>query len=128
MSEATGSTRTFGSVGALSSVSLSAARGTFLGLLAHNGAGKTTLVNILTTMLPARSASARRRVLTSRAKEVRSAHRPGRLGGPGAHGSREFFRFSPVGNPTSLSVSRKPHTTQGDPGPGSPRAGRSGTG
>ncbi|QYN19584.1 ATP-binding cassette domain-containing protein [Amycolatopsis sp. DSM 110486] len=59
MIEATGITRTFGSVDALSSVSLSVERGTVLGLLGHNGAGKTTLVNILTTMLPASSGTAR---------------------------------------------------------------------
>lgn len=59
MIEATGITRTFGSVDALSSVSLSVERGTVLGLLGHNGAGKTTLVNILTTTLPASSGTAR---------------------------------------------------------------------
>ena len=41
----------FGSVTALDQVSVTAARGSVLGLLGHNGAGKTTLVNILATLL-----------------------------------------------------------------------------
>ncbi|AQS72410.1 daunorubicin/doxorubicin resistance ABC transporter ATP-binding protein DrrA [Streptomyces pactum] len=51
--------KSFGSVPALESVSVSARRGTVLALLGHNGAGKTTLVNILTTALPPSSGRAR---------------------------------------------------------------------
>ncbi|WP_199442413.1 ATP-binding cassette domain-containing protein [Umezawaea beigongshangensis] len=51
--------KTFGEVKALDGVSLSVPRGTVLGLLGHNGAGKTTLVNVLTTLLPPDSGSAR---------------------------------------------------------------------
>ncbi|MBU7600371.1 ATP-binding cassette domain-containing protein [Streptomyces sp. P38-E01] len=51
-------TKSFGSVHALDSVSVTAPRGTVLGLLGHNGAGKTTLVNILTTALPLTSGRA----------------------------------------------------------------------
>ncbi|WP_416237870.1 ATP-binding cassette domain-containing protein [Streptomyces sp. NEAU-W12] len=50
--------KSFGSVHALDSVSVSARRGTVLALLGHNGAGKTTLVNILTTSLPLSSGRA----------------------------------------------------------------------
>ncbi len=59
MIEATGITRTFGDVTALDGVSVQVPRGAVLGLLGHNGAGKTTLVNILTTMLPPTSGTAR---------------------------------------------------------------------
>lgn len=48
----------FGELTALDQVSVSAARGTVLGLLGHNEARKTTLVNLLTTMLPADGDSA----------------------------------------------------------------------
>ncbi|WP_369217432.1 ATP-binding cassette domain-containing protein [Streptomyces flavofungini] len=58
MIEADGVTKSFGQVRALDSVSVSAPRGTVLGLLGHNGAGKTTLVNILTTALPLSSGRA----------------------------------------------------------------------
>ncbi|MGW8066316.1 ATP-binding cassette domain-containing protein [Streptomyces ziwulingensis] len=58
MIEADGVTKSFGPVQALHSVSVSAPRGTVLGLLGHNGAGKTTLVNILTTALPLTSGRA----------------------------------------------------------------------
>lgn len=51
--------KTFGDVVALDGVSLTVPRGAVLGLLGHNGAGKTTLVNVLTTMLPPTSGSAR---------------------------------------------------------------------
>nr|BFF00727.1 daunorubicin resistance protein DrrA family ABC transporter ATP-binding protein [Streptoalloteichus tenebrarius] len=44
---------------ALDGISLQVPRGTVLGLLGHNGAGKTTLVNILSTVLPPSSGSAR---------------------------------------------------------------------
>ncbi|WP_371103323.1 ABC transporter ATP-binding protein, partial [Streptomyces sp. PU_AKi4] len=50
--------KSFGTVHALDSVSVSAPRGTVLALLGHNGAGKTTLVNILTTALPLSSGRA----------------------------------------------------------------------
>jgi len=59
MIEAHGIGRTFGDVTALDGVTLQATRGSVLGLLGHNGAGKTTLVNILTTMLPPTSGSAK---------------------------------------------------------------------
>ncbi|MDQ2811496.1 MAG: ATP-binding cassette domain-containing protein [Actinomycetota bacterium] len=49
----------FGSVTALQSVSIAAARGSVLGLLGHNGAGKTTLVNILATLVVPDSGTAR---------------------------------------------------------------------
>ena len=59
MIEVEGVSRSFGSVTALNDVSMTAPRGTVLGLLGHNGAGKTTLVNILTTLLPPTSGTAR---------------------------------------------------------------------
>jgi ABC-2 type transport system ATP-binding protein len=59
MIEATDVTRTFGDVTALDGVSIEVPRGTVLGLLGHNGAGKTTLVNVLTTMLPPTSGTAK---------------------------------------------------------------------
>ena len=52
-------TRRFGDVTALDDVSLQVPQGTVLGLLGHNGAGKTTLVNILATLLPPTSGTAR---------------------------------------------------------------------
>ncbi|MFE2102103.1 ATP-binding cassette domain-containing protein [Streptomyces sp. NPDC059468] len=65
--------RTFGSVRALDSVTVSARRGTVLALLGHNGAGKTTLVGILTGSLP--PSSGRAAVagfdVTEQAQEVR---------------------------------------------------------
>ena len=51
--------KTFGKFTALDDVSLTVPKGTVLGLLGHNGAGKTTLVNILSTLLPASSGTAR---------------------------------------------------------------------
>ncbi|WP_189060824.1 ATP-binding cassette domain-containing protein [Longimycelium tulufanense] len=51
--------RTFRDVAALTDVDLRVPRGTVLGLLGHNGAGKTTLVNILTTVLPPSTGTAR---------------------------------------------------------------------
>ena len=51
--------KAFGDVTALDGVSVAVPKGTVLGLLGHNGAGKTTLVNVLTTMLPLDSGSAR---------------------------------------------------------------------
>jgi ABC-2 type transport system ATP-binding protein len=59
MIEATGISKTFGDVTALDGVSVQVPRGSVLGLLGHNGAGKTTLVNVLTTMLPPSSGTAR---------------------------------------------------------------------
>ena len=41
----------YGSVQALSNVTLHAQKGSVLGLLGQNGAGKTTLINILTGYL-----------------------------------------------------------------------------
>ncbi|PSJ25487.1 daunorubicin/doxorubicin resistance ABC transporter ATP-binding protein DrrA [Streptosporangium nondiastaticum] len=58
MIEAYGVSKVFGSLRALDSVSLSARRGTVLGLLGHNGAGKTTLVNVLAAALPPSSGRA----------------------------------------------------------------------
>lgn len=59
MIEATDVSKRFGDVHALDGVSVTARKGSVLGLLGHNGAGKTTLVNILTTMLPLSGGSAR---------------------------------------------------------------------
>jgi ABC-2 type transport system ATP-binding protein len=59
MIEVAGVGRTFGSVTALAGVDLTVPRGTILGLLGHNGAGKTTLVNILTTVIPPTTGTAR---------------------------------------------------------------------
>ncbi|HEX3786736.1 MAG TPA: ATP-binding cassette domain-containing protein [Pseudonocardiaceae bacterium] len=59
MIEADRVSKSFGSVRALDEVSVAVPKGTVLGLLGHNGAGKTTLVNVLTTMLPATSGTAR---------------------------------------------------------------------
>jgi ABC-2 type transport system ATP-binding protein len=57
--EAINVTKTFGKVKALDDVSIEVAEGSVMGLLGHNGAGKTTLVNVLTTMLPPTSGTAR---------------------------------------------------------------------
>ena len=52
-------TQRFGDVVALDQVSLTLRCGEVLALLGHNGAGKTTLVNILSTLIPATSGTAR---------------------------------------------------------------------
>ena len=59
MIEADDITKSFGDVLALDGVSVAVPRGSVLGLLGHNGAGKTTLVNVLTTMFPPTSGTAR---------------------------------------------------------------------
>jgi ABC-2 type transport system ATP-binding protein len=59
MIEADRVSKRFGSVHALDEVSVAVPRGKVLGLLGHNGAGKTTLVNVLTTLLPPTSGSAK---------------------------------------------------------------------
>ncbi|WP_330270400.1 ATP-binding cassette domain-containing protein [Lentzea sp. NBC_00516] len=59
MIEAHEVSKKFGDVTALDGVSVTAKKGSVLGLLGHNGAGKTTLVNLLTTMLPPSSGSAK---------------------------------------------------------------------
>nr|AIW62983.1 ABC transporter ATP-binding protein [uncultured bacterium BAC-AB1442/1414/561] len=59
MIEATGLGRRFAEVTALDDVDLRVRRGTVMGLLGHNGAGKTTLINILATLLPPTSGTAR---------------------------------------------------------------------
>jgi len=59
MIEAEQVSKTFGTVVALDGVSVTVPRGRVLGLLGHNGAGKTTLVNVLTTLLPPTSGTAR---------------------------------------------------------------------
>ncbi|WP_202971084.1 ATP-binding cassette domain-containing protein [Saccharothrix sp. ALI-22-I] len=59
MIEATDVGKAFGAQKALDEVSIAVPKGTVLGLLGHNGAGKTTLVNVLTTMLPPDSGSAK---------------------------------------------------------------------
>jgi ABC-2 type transport system ATP-binding protein len=59
MIEAHDVSKRFGDVNALDGVSVTAKKGSVLGLLGHNGAGKTTLVNLLTTMLPPSSGTAR---------------------------------------------------------------------
>lgn len=59
MIDAVGVSKAFGDVVALDQVDLQARRGTVTALLGHNGAGKTTLVNILSTVLPPDSGSAR---------------------------------------------------------------------
>ncbi|MBE9375119.1 ATP-binding cassette domain-containing protein [Saccharopolyspora sp. HNM0983] len=51
--------KTFGELRALDEVSLDVPKGSVLGLLGHNGAGKTTLINVLSTLLPPTSGSAR---------------------------------------------------------------------
>lgn len=52
-------TKYYGGKQALSEVTLGVTKGEIFGLLGHNGAGKTTTVNILTTLLPASSGTAR---------------------------------------------------------------------
>jgi ABC-2 type transport system ATP-binding protein len=51
--------KAFGEVKALDGVSVAVPKGSVLGLLGHNGAGKTTLVNVLTTLLPHDTGTAR---------------------------------------------------------------------
>jgi len=51
--------KTYGGKTALQELNLAVPRGEIFGLLGHNGAGKTTTVNILTTLLPASSGTAR---------------------------------------------------------------------
>ncbi|RJQ72335.1 ATP-binding cassette domain-containing protein [Pseudonocardiaceae bacterium YIM PH 21723] len=65
--------KTFGEVTAVDGVSLYVPRGTVTGLLGHNGAGKTTLVNVLSTVLPVTSGSAKVAGfdVTAQAAEVR---------------------------------------------------------
>ena len=52
-------TKSYGGNPALRGLTLAVPRGEIFGLLGHNGAGKTTTVNILTTLLPASSGTAR---------------------------------------------------------------------
>ncbi|WP_433269546.1 ATP-binding cassette domain-containing protein [Actinosynnema sp. CS-041913] len=59
MIEASDVHKAFGAQKALDGVGIAVPKGTVLGLLGHNGAGKTTLVNVLTTMLPPDSGTAR---------------------------------------------------------------------
>jgi ABC-2 type transport system ATP-binding protein len=56
---ASGLTKSYGSVRALTAVDLKVAAGTVLGLLGPNGAGKTTVVRILTTLLRPDAGTAR---------------------------------------------------------------------
>lgn len=56
--QATGLTKSYGSVRALDGVDIQVEEGTVLGLLGPNGAGKTTIVRILTTLLSADSGEA----------------------------------------------------------------------
>jgi ABC-2 type transport system ATP-binding protein len=57
--ETLGLTRRFGSMTAVSELSLSVAAGLIFGLLGPNGAGKTTTIKMLTTMLPPSGGTAR---------------------------------------------------------------------
>src|SRR5690606_11243215 len=57
--EVTEVTKRYGSLQALSGVSLSVAPGEFFGLLGPNGAGKTTLISILAGLTRASSGTAR---------------------------------------------------------------------
>ena len=57
--ETLGLTRRFGSVTAVSDLSLSVMAGSIFGLLGPNGAGKTTTIKMLTSMLPASAGTAR---------------------------------------------------------------------
>ena len=74
MIEAHEVSKKFGDVTALDGVSVTAKKGSVLGLLGHNGAGKTTLVNLLTTMLPPIQRQREgRRVRRRRSRATRSA-------------------------------------------------------
>jgi len=57
--ETTGLTRRYGSLTAVSDLTLSVPAGSIFGLLGPNGAGKTTTIKMLTTMLPPSAGSAR---------------------------------------------------------------------
>ncbi|WP_309231971.1 ATP-binding cassette domain-containing protein [Micromonospora tarensis] len=59
MIEVAGLTKAFGATRALEGVSFTVPEGTVLGLIGHNGAGKTSLINILSTLLPPTSGTAR---------------------------------------------------------------------
>ncbi|CAM5538141.1 Daunorubicin ABC transporter ATPase OS=Streptomyces gougerotii OX=53448 GN=GCM10010227_32040 PE=4 SV=1 [Streptomyces diastaticus subsp. diastaticus] len=92
MIEAEDVTKSYGTVLALDSVSVSVPRGTVLGLLGHNGAGKTTLVDILTTALPPTSGRARVAGYDVAGRRSRSV---GASGSPGS--SRRWTRSSAGG-------------------------------
>jgi len=57
--ETIGLTRRYGSLTAVSDLSLSVVAGSIFGLLGPNGAGKTTTIKMLTTMLPPSAGTAR---------------------------------------------------------------------
>ncbi len=94
---ADGLTKTFGSVDALTDMSVSVSGGELFGFLGPNGAGKTTTLRILTGQLEPDSGSARVLGLDPTTEPIAVRHRVGILPEGGSPPSfltpREYFEF-----------------------------------